>query len=191
MPTGNLSGWVDGSPIQIPNLTSMQWLPWGKVALASFFNSTPKSLFYIWPYTVWDWAKHEKQSFFSLGGFWEVCSYTGKINNGITLAVPYLNKNVFFFSLCEIVTFLKNLYVKFITSFLVNLCVGHKRGHFITIFLQHENICKIVRKLINNLLFRQGWLSSHNQLTEPVWATDGAIIDLFKIWRTHLLWFHP
>ena len=30
------------------------------------------------------------------------------------------------------------------------------RGHFITIFLQHENICKMVRKVINNLMFRQG-----------------------------------
>ena len=34
--------------------------------------------------------------------------------------------------------------------------LGHKRGHFITVFLQHENICKMVRKVINNLLFRQG-----------------------------------
>ncbi len=34
--------------------------------------------------------------------------------------------------------------------------LGHKRGHFITVFLQYENICKMVRKVINNLLFRQG-----------------------------------
>ncbi len=36
--------------------------------------------------------------------------------------------------------------------------LGHKRGHFITVSLQHENICKMVRKVINNLLFRQGCL---------------------------------
>ena len=34
--------------------------------------------------------------------------------------------------------------------------LGYKRGHFITNFLQHENMCKMVRKVINNLLSRQG-----------------------------------
>ncbi len=46
--------------------------------------------------------------------------------------------------------------------------LGHKtckRGHFITIFLQNENICKMVRKVINNLLFRQGSLMYRASLT--------------------------
>ena len=42
--------------------------------------------------------------------------------------------------------------------------LGHKRGNFITVFLQHENICKMVRKVINNLLFRQG---GFGQLADP------------------------
>ncbi len=44
-------------------------------------------------------------------------------------------------------------------------------GHFITIFLQHENICKMVKKVINNLLFRQG---NANFLTMQVEISIGG-----------------
>ena len=36
------------------------------------------------------------------------------------------------------------------------LTKGEEKRSFYYYFLQHENICKMVRKAINNLLFRQG-----------------------------------